>query len=269
MRPAARARHARPVVRPSHASSAGTLGDRVIAGTLYAGTSGFSYASWKGVFYPANLPGSRMLEFYSQRLNGVELNGSFYRTPPEPTLLKWASETNQNFRFCMKAHRGLTYSADAFDRVGLAGIIGERLAPLGERLGPVLLQFPPVRQRNVGLLDSLLTALGRPVAAEFRHESWFEEETYRVLRDHGAALVVTDEEKWPRAPQMAIGPIAYFRLRRGYDDTSMKPWVAEVEAAVGAHDEVHVYFKHDPEAPALAEQLLKSAGGFARRVGDR
>jgi len=201
-----------------------------------------------------------MLQYYAQRLNGVELNGSFYRTPPESTLMKWAEETGPAFRFCMKANRGLTYSAEGFDRVGLARILGERLAPLGERLGPVLLQFPPTRQRNTGLLDSLLDALGRPVAAEFRHDSWFDVETYRVLRAHGGALVVTDEEKWPRAPIMALGPIAYFRLRRGYDDSSLQPWLDQLRAAVGAHDKVHVYFKHDPASPALAERLLESVG---------
>jgi uncharacterized protein YecE (DUF72 family) len=207
-----------------------------------------------------------MLEYYAQRLNGVELNGSFYRTPPEATLLKWAAKTGPAFRFCMKANRGLTYSAEGFDRVGLARILGERLAPLGERLGPVLLQFPPTRQRNTNLLDSLLSALGRPVAVEFRHDSWFDDETYRVLRAHGCALVVTDEEKWPRAPTMALGPIGYFRLRRGYDDSSLQPWVDHVKAALGAHDEVHVYFKHDPASPALAERLLESVG-VGRVVG--
>ena len=213
------------------------------------------------MFYPASLPGSRMLQYYSERLSGVELNGSFYRTPPESTLLGWAAGTNPAFRFCMKAHRGLTYSADGFDRVGLARIVGERMAPLGARLGPVLLQFPPARQRDVGLLDSLLEALGRPVAAEFRHESWFDDETYRVLRSHAAALVVTDEEKWPRAPLVDVGPIAYFRLRRGYTVRALSPWLAEIRAAAGAHDEVHVYFKHDPEAPALAQRVMRSAAG--------
>ncbi len=201
-----------------------------------------------------------MLQYYAERLNGVELNGSFYRTPPEATLTKWAEGTPPAFRFCMKAHRGLTYSADGFDRVGLASIIGERLSPLGDRLGPILLQFPPARQRNIQLLDSLLGALGRPAAAEFRHESWFDEETYRVIRAHGGALVVTDEEKWPRAPVVDVGPIAYFRLRRGYDKRSLKPWLADLKAVVETHDEVHVYFKHDPEAPALAQQLLESVG---------
>jgi uncharacterized protein YecE (DUF72 family) len=224
---------------------------------LYAGTSGFSYATWKGKFYPATLPGARMLAYYSERLNGVELNGSFYRTPPESAMLKWAAAAPPGFLFCMKANRGLTYSAEGFDRVGLARILGERLEPLRAHLGPILLQFPPTRQLNPVLLDALLAALGRPAAAEFRHESWFADETYRILRAHGGALVVTDGEKWPRAPLIEIGPVAYFRLRRGYTDRALRPWIAEVSSALASHDDVHVYFKHDPEAPALATRLRR------------
>jgi uncharacterized protein YecE (DUF72 family) len=225
---------------------------------LYAGTSGFSYPGWKGKFYPATLSGSRMLAYYAERLNGVELNGSFYRTPPESALSNWVAGTPPGFRFCMKAARGLTYSAEGFDRVGLAGIFSKRLAPLGERLGPVLLQFPPPRQLNIGLLDSLLGALDRRAAVEFRHVSWFCEETYRVIRAHQGALVVTDEEKWPRAPVMELGPVAYFRLRRGYTTSSLRPWIDQVRAASATHDDVHVYFKHDPEAPGLAQRLVRS-----------
>jgi uncharacterized protein YecE (DUF72 family) len=225
---------------------------------LYAGTSGFSYPGWKGKFYPATLSGARMLAFYAERLNGVELNGSFYRTPPETALLRWAAQTPTGFRFCMKANRGLTYSAEGFDRVGLARILGERLAPLRERLGPILLQFPPTRQFNLSLLDSLLGALGRPAAIEFRHESWLNDLTYRVIRAHRGALVVTDEAKWPRAPLIDLGPVAYFRLRRGYTASALRRWIAEVKSAAASHDDVHVYFKHDPEAPGLAQRLLRS-----------
>ena len=205
-----------------------------------------------------------MLEYYSERLNGVELNGSFYRTPPESTLTKWAEGTPPAFRFCMKAHRGLTYSAEGFDRVGLARIISGRLAGLGDlrrRIEALMLPDDPVilRLMIIELLDALLGAIGRPAAAEFRHESWFDNETYRVIRAHGGALVVTDEEKWPRAPLVDLGPLAYFRLRRGYDEDAMKPWLSAVTSAVSAHDEVHVYFKHYPESPALAELLLRSA----------
>ncbi|HYT13847.1 MAG TPA: DUF72 domain-containing protein [Candidatus Nitrosopolaris sp.] len=248
--------------RAGDARACGT-GSRVI-GRLYSGTSGFSYASWKGKFYPSTLPGARMLAYYAERLHGVELNGSFYRTPPETTLVKWAQGTPEDFRFCMKAHRGLTYSGDAFDRVGLAGIIGERLAPLGGRLGPVLLQFPPVRRRNVALLDGLLGALGRGAAAEFRHESWFHDETYEVLRARQAALVVTDEEKWPRAPLVALGPVAYFRLRRGYTARALATWIDTFRSAIASHDEVHVYFKHDPSAPRLALRVQRELVGSGR-----
>src|SRR5256885_8363678 len=187
---------------------------------LFAGTSGFSYAAWKGKFYPATLAGSKMLGFYAGRFNGVELNGSFYRTPPESTLLNWAVQTPPGFRFCMKANRGLTYSAEAFDKVGLARIFTERIAILGDRLGPVLLQFPPTRQRNVGLLDSLLGALGRPAPAGFRPQTWVADETYPVIRRHGGALVVTHEAEGPRAPLAHGGPIAHFRPTRGYTNSA-------------------------------------------------
>jgi uncharacterized protein YecE (DUF72 family) len=201
-----------------------------------------------------------MLGYYADKLTGIELNGSFYRTPPEATLHKWAAATPPGFRFCMKANRGLTYSAEGFDRVGLARIFTERIATLGDRLGPVLLQFPPTRQKNVALLDALLGALERSAAAEFRHESWFDDETYGVIRRHGGAMVVTDEAKWPRAPLVELGSVAYFRLRRGYTAVSLRPWIADIKAAVAAHDEVHVYFKHDPGSPALAQRLLRTAG---------
>ena len=200
-----------------------------------------------------------MLGYYAQRLNGVELNGSFYRTPPEAALAKWAAATPAGFRFSMKANRGLTYSAEGFDRVGLARILAGRLAPLGDRLGPILLQFPPARQYNPGLLESLLTALMTPVAAEFRHVSWFREETYALLRDHLGALVITDEEKWPRAPLVELGSAAYYRLRRGYTTAALRPWIAEVRSALASHEEVHVYFKHYPDSPGLAQRLMKQS----------
>src|SRR2546430_16524853 len=113
---------------------------------LFAGTSGFSYSTWKGAFYPSTLAGSKMLRYYAERLNGVELNGSFYRTPPESTLLNWAAETPPGFRFCMKANRGLTNPAKTFDRAGLARILTGRIRGLGPRLGPAPPQFPPDHQ---------------------------------------------------------------------------------------------------------------------------
>src|SRR5260370_10294532 len=99
-------------------------------------------------------------------------------------MVKWRDGKPADFRFCMKAHRGLTYSGDQFDRIGLARIITERMTPMGDRMGPMLLQFPPIRKRDIALLDGLLSALGRGVAAEFRDESSFPSGTYQVLKPH-------------------------------------------------------------------------------------
>src|SRR6266849_2027057 len=215
-----------------------------------------------GLKSPRNRPPVRRnVGFQLCELDGVELNGSFYRTPPETTMVKWAEGTPEDFRFCMKANRGLTYSGEAFDRVGLAELVGERLGSLGDRLGPILLQFPPTRQRNLALLDRLLSALRRPAAVEFRHESWFHDDTYEVLKAHRAALVVTDEEKWPRAPFIELGPVANFRLRRGYTSRTLASWIDTLRAALASHDEVHVYFKHDPQAPRLALRVQRAIAG--------
>ena len=202
-----------------------------------------------------------MLDYYSTHLSGVEINGSFYRTTPVATLEKWRDGTPPDFRFCMKANRGLTYSADTFDRVGLARLFSERIAAMGDRLGPVLLQFPPVRRRNPELLDGLLEALNRPAACEFRHDSWFDDSVYEVIKRHRGAMVVTDEEKWPQAPLVELGPFAYFRLRRGYNARTLAAWIETVRSAAAAHEDVHVYFKHDPQAPRLALSMRRAIAG--------
>lgn len=226
--------------------------------TIYAGTSGFSYSAWKGVFYPANLPAAKMLPYYTERLNGVELNGSFYRTPPPETLAAWADRAPASFRFCLKAHRGLTYSGPAFDKDRLAGDVGVRLGELGARLGPVLLQFPPTAHKDTRLLERLLRALGLRAAVEFREESWFAEDVYAVLKENRAALVVTDQEKWPRAPRVEMSGLAYYRLRRDYDHAELERWRKELQAEAAVRDEVHVYFRHEVEAPARAAYILGS-----------
>lgn len=229
---------------------------------LYSGTSGFSYPAWRGVFYPPRLSGAAMLGYYAERLRGVELNGSFYRTPAPAAFARWARETPSGFRFCFKAHRGLTYSSDAFDKVELARVLRPQLAVLGERLGPVLLQWPPTRRRDEGLLDAVLEGLGLPAAVEFRDPSWFDPAVERVLARRSAALVVTDDERWPAPPRPLDGPLAYYRLRRDYTDAELGPWAERLAREAGER-EVHAYFKHEPEAPARATRLAALAAGEA------
>jgi len=209
------------------------------------------------VFYPDRLAGARMLGYYAERLNGVELNGSFYRTPPPETLAGWSRQSPPGFRFCFKGHRGLTYAGPAFDSEGLARDLGTRLAVLEGRLGPVLVQFPPTRAVDLARLDGLLGALGVRAAVEFRDPSWFRDDVYRLLRAHDAALVVTDQEKWPAAPRLELSGTGYYRLRRDYEPAELERWRQELRSECASREELHVYFRHEPQAPAWAARMLE------------
>ena len=229
--------------------------------TIYAGTSGFSYPDWRGVFYPEKLAAGRMLDFYAQRLNAVEINGSFRMTPAAATLAGWAARVPAGFRFCFKAHRGLTYSAAAFPKLELAADLGARLAAAGAALGPVLVQLPPTFKLDHGLLDAILEALALPAAVEVRSEEWLGPQTEAVVARRGAALVVTDQEKWPLAPEADTARFAYYRLRRDYEPAELEVWARRLIERVrgGGAEDVHVFFKHEPPAPGRAQRVLEVA----------
>lgn len=223
---------------------------------IRVGCSGFSYPEWRGTFYPERLPAARMLTAYAERLPVVELNNTFQRTPPESTLAGWRERTPEGFRFCVKAHRALTYSAAAFPKEELAVELHGRLAGLADRLGPVLLQFPPTRPVDVPLLDRLLGALALPAAVECRDASWFVDDVYAVLRAHGAALCVTEGGKWPRAPLLDLAPFAYVRLRgERYEASAVDAWRGRLGELAAAHDDVYAFVRHGPDAPGIALAL--------------
>lgn len=198
-----------------------------------------------------------MLAFYSERLTGVEMNNTFYRFPAPGLVETWLAATPTEFRFALKAQRSLTYSGAAFDRRGAAEDFGRRATWFGERLGPVLVQFPPPRTLDLDLLDTLLGALAVPAAAEFRHASWFVPETYALLGAHGGAMVVTDDDEWPMAPGPGELPIAYYRLRRDYDDEALGRWTGVIRSDLAGRTEAHVYFKHEVGGPELARRLVE------------
>ncbi|MGH2930985.1 MAG: DUF72 domain-containing protein, partial [Solirubrobacteraceae bacterium] len=215
-----------------------------------------SYAEWRGTFYPQKLAPARMLSAYAEQLGAVELNNTFQRTPTEGALAAWAERTPPGFRFCVKAHRALTYSAAAFPKETVAADLHGRLGVLGPRLGPVLLQFPPTRQLDPALLDRLLAALDLPAAAEFRHDSWFTDEVYDLLRRHGAALCVTEGEKWPQAPPRELASFAYVRLRaERYGKAALEAWRARLRSLAAVHDDVYAFVRHGPDAPRIALAL--------------
>lgn len=232
-------------------------------GRLLAGTSGFAYKEWVGPFYPPGTKPAGMLEYYAKAFPSVEINYTFRRTPAPELLEGWAARTPAGFRFACKAHQGITH----YSR--LAGAAVERLdnflralAPLGDRLGSVLLQCPPNLRYDPGVLDGFLAVLAaRPerFAMEFRHQSFDTDEVRSKLAAAGVAWCVADVEEAERRFVRTAPDFAYVRLRRpGYDTRALAAWGEQLTGALDAGTDIYCYLKHEDSArgPVEAAALL-------------
>lgn len=229
---------------------------------VWIGTSGYSYAAWKGRFYPPKLPAAEMLGYYARRFHTVEVNATFYRMPSPGLIESWAAQVPADFRFAFKAPRRITH-----DRRLQAPADSQRLCEvlsiLGPRLGPVLFQLPPSFAKDLGRLDAFIAVLppGLRAAFEFRHRSWHDPEVHARLAARNCALchADTDESEDP-APALTAS-WGYARLRRAfYSDETLAQWALRLQPAQWT--EAYVYFKHEDEArgPEYAARFAALAG---------
>ncbi len=219
---------------------------------LYVGTSGFSYPEWKGNFYPPDLPGEDMLRFYARAFRTVEINNTFYRHPKELTLTQWTQAVPSDFRFSIKAHRRITHEKRLRDVDGELSFLFERMRALGDRLGPLLFQLPPSLRCDLETLETFLAQIrpGLSVTLEFRHASWYQEATFRLLDTYNASLTLAETDD--SAPgQEVIGPLAYLRLHKSrYAADALEQWAAWIRARLAEQRNVFAYFTHEEGAPA-------------------
>ncbi|HEU0248324.1 MAG TPA: DUF72 domain-containing protein [Gaiellaceae bacterium] len=214
------------------------------------GCSGWSYAHWRGPFYPQSGSTSRWLEIYAEFFDTVEINATFYRLPTVRTVEGWAARTPDDFLFAVKASRYLTHVKRLRDLVQGVERMDARLEPLRHagKLGPVLWQLPPHFPRDDDALASALEALtpGRH-AFEFRDPSWFADDVYDLLRRHGAALVVADRAG-DASPWVDTAPWSYLRFHSGrgrngtYSARELRAWADRVANRAG---DVFAYFNND------------------------
>ena len=220
---------------------------------IHVGTSGFAYKEWRGSFYPEKMKDKDMLRYYAERLRAVEVNNTFYRMPAPEMLRRWAEQVPDGFTFVLKASQRITHrqrlAPEAAETVGL---LFDAARALGEHLGPVFFQTPPLLKKDAARLRSFLDCLpaGHPVAFEFRHESWFDDEVYGALRARNAALVAVDKDEagGRGAPIVPTADWGYLRLRRfDYDDTALAAWKSRIRSQPWR--EAYVFFKHEEGAP--------------------
>ena len=228
------------------------------------GASGYSYKEWKGSFYPDDLKPDGMLAFYSARLPTVEINNTFYQMPKVSVLENWAAATPDYFRFAIKASRRITHDArlKADGAADSVEFLYRNLAVLDAKRGPVLFQLPPFLKKDLVRLAEFLALLpaDHRAAFEFRNASWFDDAVYALLRQHGAAICLSEREDDAPPPMIETTDWGYVRLRlEVYSADDLKRW-AERLAATNWR-KIHVYFMHEPTAPPYALSLQKFASG--------
>jgi uncharacterized protein YecE (DUF72 family) len=231
------------------------------------GCSGWNYTSWRGRFYPLDLPASRWLEFYATRFDTVEINNSFYRLPPRSTFEDWRAQVPSGFLFAVKASRFLTHMKRLLDPDEPLERLFASVSGLGQRLGPVLYQLPPTLKLDLPRLGQFLRALPRSTrgtrlpVVEFRHPSWYVEETFELLARRRATMCLHDKLGSAIAGPM-VGPFTYVRFHGAsghyhgsYSRRQLERWAHVLAEQTLAGRRVLAYFNNDPDAVATKNAL--------------
>ena len=232
------------------------------------GVSGWRYAPWRGVFYPADLPQRLELKYVASIFPTVEINGSFYSLQRPESWKQWYTDTPQDFVFAVKGPRFITHMRKLRDvDQPLANFLASGVLALKQKLGPILWQFPPTLRFDARRFETFLALLPRDTASalklarrrhprmygrshlaidrprrlrhamEIRHESFLDERFVAMLRAHNVALVIAETaRKWPM-PRDVTADFMYLRLhgdrelyRSGYGPVALSRWARRIAA---------------------------------------
>lgn len=230
---------------------------------LWIGTSGYSYAEWKGAFYPANLPATKMFGFYAEHFATVEINATFYRMPTDKLIDGWVKAAPDGFRYTLKAPKLFTYSKHLVGCEQPLDFFLGRARRLGAKGAALLFHLPPYMKKDLPVLKAFLAMIPRDVRAafEFRSPTWHDDDVYSALADAGCALCISDSEKLT-TPLVATTTWGYLRLRdEGYGPAEIARWHEQITAQ--KWDEAYVYFKHEDAGKGahFAQQLKEMTRG--------
>lgn len=205
---------------------------------IRVGIGGWNFAPWRKNFYPDGLPQRRELEYASRQLRAIEINGTYYGAQKPDTYARWAAETPENFVFSLKAPRYICEGKSLRDTgKGIHGFVHGGLAEMGDRLGPILWQWPPSRPFDADDIAMFLDLLPRELngatlrhVLEVRHPSFLSERYVALVRTHAIPTVFTDSPDYPSLADIS-GDFTYARLMRseadiatGYTAAALDEW---------------------------------------------
>ena len=229
------------------------------------GCSGWNYPHWRERVYPKGVPQRRWLEHYATLFDTVEINTTFYRLPNLSAVQGWVEQSPPGFLFAVKSSRYLTHIRRLTDLGGGIRRFYERIEPLlrSRKLGPVLWQLPPTFKRDDERLRAALAAFpdGRH-CLEFREPSWYADDVYELLREHGVALVIPDSPRYPFRAIELTADWTFVRFHRGsrgrqgnYSEQELEEWAERIAAWRDAGTDVYAYFNNDQEGFAVKNGL--------------
>ena len=230
---------------------------------LWIGTSGWHYKHWLGNFYPEKLASAKMLPFYCERFDTVELNNSFYRLPKRPALETWREITPEDFCFAAKGSHFLTHMKKLKDPEQGLGRYFEAIEVLQHKLGPILWQLPPNWTVDQERLANFIACLPKyhNYAFEFRNPTWNVFETYDLLRRNEIAYCAFHLAGF-QSPIEVTADFAYVRLhgpggkyQGSYDDAALGEWSGRINNWSRDLKAVYVYFDNDQSGYAAADAL--------------
>lgn len=243
---------------------------------LEIGTSGWGYEHWMDCFYQGE-PRKNWLRFYADNFSSVEINASFYRLQTTDTFHNWYSQTPENFRFALKANRFLTHYKKLLDPLNSILIEKDHAKVLGKKLSAVLWQLPGSFKKNSARLKTFIEALRQwpevPHAIEFRHPTWFDDETESCLVHEGIAVCQSDSADWP-SWDAVTSELIYIRLHGHdstyasfYSDNELSVWSHRIQQWLLEGRDVSVYFDNDahcaaPKNAMLLQHLMKQYRTF-------
>ena len=245
---------------------------------IRVGIGGWVFAPWRGIFYPAGLPQARELHYASRALSSIEINGTFYGAQKPASFRKWHAETPDRFVFSVKGTRYATHRRDLREsRASIERFFTTGVLELGEKLGPILWQFPATTRFDAANFAAFLEILPhelerRPIrhVLEVQHPSFKTEEFTALLRQHQVAAALVDSEKHPLIEEVTAD-FVYARLRRtvpnevtGYSPSALDTWAARFRQWAGGAQgrDCFVYFINGAKerAPAAAQALIERVG---------
>ena len=234
------------------------------------GTSGWYYNHWAGRFYPPDLPKSKWFEYYARQFGTVEIDNTFYHLPKEKSVQRWYELGPKGFVYTVKANRYITHikrlkdTSEPLERFfKIAGL-------LKEKLGPVLYQLPPSLHKDLDLLKGFISLLPKRSLSvfEFRHKSWYDEDTFRLLDEKSAAFCIHDLAGL-KTPRIITADLIYIRFHGptgryagNYTKKALKNWAEWIKDNKSSVRAVYVYFNNDyntyavQNAKQLEERLL-------------